>query len=103
MTGIIGPQIWGNFLRALVMLVMIVCQSMFVFSIMRKVLKGNKQKLRALALLLPITLVVLLSLVWVHTEFYMKYPALVLLTTGLQFYSLTIKMIIATVTKVKFL
>ena len=73
---------------------------MFVSATMIKVLRKNKRKLNAIKLLIPLVEIVVLSFLWVHSEFYKKYPSLLLLAVGLQFFLLIIKMIIATVTKV---
>jgi len=99
-TGILGNGIWNIFTRLLIILPATIGQFSFVVVIFKRVLSGNQHKFQALSLLIPITMITLLSLFWIHTEFYLKYPGLVILTTGINFYIITIRMIIATVTKV---
>jgi hypothetical protein len=72
----------------------------FAVEVMKKVLKGNKQKLRALSLLLPVVAIVALAAGWSCTEFYRKQPALVVLVVGLEFFLVTIKAIICKMSKV---
>ena len=64
------------------------------------VLHKAQDRTKALTMLLPVFCVILFSFLWVRTDFYQKYPALVMITTGIQFFLVIIKMIISTVTEV---
>ena len=67
---------------------------------MKKVLKNNKQKLRALSLLLPMIAITLLAAIWSYSEFYRTQPALVMLVVGLEFFLVTIKAIVCKMSQV---
>ncbi len=68
----------------------------------RRVLKNNKQKLRSLSLLLPISTVVALAGAWTFTEYYRARPALVILAIGLEFFLVNAKFILSTMCRTKF-
>ena len=102
LTGIFGPGMWGPILAAIVNLAILAEEGAFIGAMMWSVLKGRKNKGEALLQLLPIAVIIVFSFLWANTEFYSNYPALVMITTGVQFFLMIIKKLIATVTNMYF-
>ena len=75
-------------------------ESSLTIEIVRKVLKNNKQKLRSLSLLVPTCVIVILSLIWAYHDYYEAYPARIILAVGLEFFLVSVKMILYVMCKV---
>jgi hypothetical protein len=69
-------------------------------AIFRRVAEKAKDFGKTLELLLPLVLLLVFTALWGFTKFYAQYPALVICTAGVQFFLVTTKMIITTVSHV---
>ena len=75
-------------------------EGIFIIAIFKRVAEKAQNFSEALELLLPLALLLLFTSLWGCTKFYAEYPGLVICISGVQFFLVTTKMIITTVSHV---
>ena len=99
-TGFFGPDVWNYNSKAAFVIFFVAGQALFsVTNIINGICKANSS-LQAVLTLIPICTIIGLSVMWQRSAFYVENPVVVLLTVSLQFFLTTVKIIIASVTKV---